>query len=227
MAKGIANLVSRVKKGGDQAEPAPSLKDEQQVLEDLRRLIESDIAAGFVPRDEIAETAAASMAGEADDAFLRREGERIAAEALAAHEAAQRDWPEVTDCDRLDAAFAALEASGVISRQNFTCCGTCGASEMWDEIDAARGEGRPVRGYAFFHRQETKAATKGRGLYLTYGACEEGEDRAVAVGHEIVAALAAEGLSTNWNGSMSHGIAVSLDWKRRSGPPPVPSGFTT
>ena len=37
---------------------------------------------------------------------------------------------------RVDEALAALEAEGVISRQNFSCCGSCGSSEIWDEIAA-------------------------------------------------------------------------------------------
>ena len=32
-----------------------------------------------------------------------------------------------------------LEAEGVIARQNFTCCGSCGAIEIWDEIEEAIG----------------------------------------------------------------------------------------
>ncbi|WP_370236168.1 hypothetical protein [Brevundimonas sp.] len=193
---------------------------EAEILADMRGYIETDVANGFVPVEGIAERAADVFHGEADPALLLREARRMTAEAVAAHEAARAHWPDVTDCDRLDAAFAALEASGVIARQNFSCCGTCGASEIWDEMKQARSNGRPVRGYAFYHAQDTESAAGGRGLYLNYGSCDEGAEAAVAIGHEIVAALAAKGLSPDWNGALDKRIGLPLDWKRR-GPGPA------
>ena len=75
----------------------------------------------------------------------------IADRALAAHRAGQAGWPAPTDCDRLDAAFAGVRAAGIVARQHFSCCGTCGAQEIHDEIDQADQE-RPVgRGFTFFH----------------------------------------------------------------------------
>jgi hypothetical protein len=148
---------------------------------------------------------------------LRRLAPRLLREALAEQAEFQRSWPSRTDCDRLDAAFAALEADGVIARQNFSCCGTCGSGEIWDEIEEAQKEGRPARGYAFFHMQDTESAVEGYGLCLNYGACEEGEAAAVAVGRDIVAALTAQGLQTDWDGSHAKRIGVSLDWKKRRG----------
>ena len=128
---------------------------------------------------------------------------------------AEREWTEATDCDRLDDAFAALEASGVIARQNFTCCGTCGSTEIWDEIGSAEAAGLPAHGYAFFHMQDTESAAEGYGLYLNYGACTEGEAAALAIGHEIVEQLEAHGLRTEWNGDWGTRIHVALDWKKR------------
>lgn len=186
------------------------------VMEDLRAIIDREVVGGFTPPDQIAQFAVDCQAGLADEAMLTREAERLTREALAAHQAAQVDWPAVTDCDKLDAAFASLEALGVVSRQNFTCCGTCGSSEIWDEIDTARNEGRSPRGYAFFHQQDTESAAEGYGLYLNYGACEEGSEAAVAIGHEIVEAFNAQGLATDWDGRIERRIAVSLDWKRRA-----------
>ncbi|MEH6698729.1 MAG: hypothetical protein V7672_08520 [Brevundimonas sp.] len=207
------------------APPPPGARyepTEADILGDLQRYIEVDVAGGFVPAGEIAERAVEVLEGEADAALLRREARRLTAEALAAHEAAKAQWPEVTDCDRLDAAFAALEASGVIARQNFTCCGTCGAYEIGGELEDARSQGRPARGYAFYHQQDTERGIEGEGLYLNYGACEEGEDAAVAIGHEIVAALKAKGLSPDWDGRIEQRIGVPLDWKRRG---PAPAGM--
>jgi hypothetical protein len=181
----------------------------------LRDSIRSDVASGFYDEDAILTQAIESHSDEIEPAILRREAQRLLREALVDHDAVQRDWPARTDCDRLDDAFAALEATGIISRQHFSCCGTCGSSEIWDEVDAVHKAGGPTRGYAFYHMQDTERATEGDGLYLNYGACEEGEDAALAVGRDIVAQLEAHGLRTNWDGSWSQRIGVSLDWKRR------------
>jgi hypothetical protein len=129
----------------------------------------------------------------------------------------------------LDDAFAALEANGVISRQNFTCCGTCGSAEIWDEMKAVEEAGGPVRGYAFYHMQDTESAADGHGIFPNYGACEEGEEAALAIGRDIVTQLEAQGLNCDWNGTQLEAqglncdwngdwgkrIAVGLDWKRR------------
>ena len=49
----------------------------------------------------------------------------------------QVSWPEITDCDRLDRAFAALERQGVVARQHFTCCWNCGNVEIRAEVEDA------------------------------------------------------------------------------------------
>jgi hypothetical protein len=197
--------------------PAPERPDVRDPIDDLRDQIRRDVASGFLAEDEILQNASDMFEGELDPALTQQEAPRLLREVLAEQAQFERSWPSRTDCDRLDAAFAALEAEGVIARQNFTCCGTCGSAEIWDEIQEAQESGRPARGYAFFHMQDTESAVEGCGLYLNYGACEEGEAAAVAVGHDIVAALAAHGLQTNWDGSLSKRIGVSLDWKKRRG----------
>lgn len=186
-------------------------------VDEMRGYIERDVAGGFITRDEMIDMALDAV--EADGGSLRAEAERIVDESLAAHRVAQADWPTQTDCDRLDTAFAALEAEGVISRQNFSCCGTCGSAEIWDEVDAARAEGRPGHGYTFYHQQDTDSAVEGYGIYLNYGSSEEGPEAALAVGRRVVEQLEEHGLQTDWDGSIEKRIGVSLDWKRRRAEP--------
>lgn len=189
-------------------------RSEADTLADFRAMIARDVAAGFDPPAAILQNASDCFEDELPGALMREVGPVYLAEALAAHAAVQAGWARPTDNDRLDRAFAALEAAGVIARQHFSCCGTCGSSEIWDEIDAASKTGAPVRGYTFFHMQDTESAAEGDGLYLNYGAVEEGESAALAIGHEIVAALAAQRLTTDWDGSWDRRIHVALDWKR-------------
>ena len=200
---------------------APPLTEELKAT--VARYVRELVRTGFLPADAVAGRAAEMLMGEAGEAALRREAERLLPRELAAHEADQVDWPTTTDCDRLDAAFAALEASGVVCRRDFSCCGNCGAAEIEGEMDEAAAAGaRPVRGYVFYHMQDTETAVEGGGLYLSYGPqWEEGltethyESRAKAIAREIVKDLTKSGLRVDWNGELNRRIRVDLDWKRR------------
>ena len=118
-------------------------------------------------------------------------------------------------CDCLDQAFAALERSGVVARQNFACCQTCGHAEIGDEIAEAQ-EKADVVGYTFYHMQDTERAAEGGGLYLSYGALEQTESALQKVGRSIVEALRKEGLKAEWDGDPKKRIEIrDLLWRRR------------
>ncbi len=195
-------------------EPLPPA-ERDEVVGWARDWARREIDGGYRKPEDIAEELPHMFEGELDEGELRALAPGLVQEALAAHRREQLTWPEITDCDRLDAAFATLEEAGIVSRQNFSCCGTCGSTEIWDEMAAVRDAGRPVRGYGFFHMQDTESAVEGGGLYLGYGAVEEGEAAALAVAQEIVATIERSGLRTNWDGSWNQRIGVMLDWKRR------------
>lgn len=199
---------------------------EAESLEQLENFIWRLVAAGYETPEEIMQAAEDYLADDLDPRQIQLASGPMLQRALAAHAEDEATWPILTDCDKLDAAFAALERKGVIARQNFSCCGNCGSTEIWGEIDAARDAGDPAHGYAFFHMQDTERAADGDGLYLNYGAVDEGEAAALAVGHEIVGELEAKGLQTDWNGSWDQRIAVSLDWKRRRTRPTSPPSTT-
>lgn len=186
-----------------------------QAMEDLKQRIRLDLGSGFYTYDEIVQNAVDYVIDEMDETLAANEARRLLPEMITQLRSEQEAWPAVTDCDRLDSAFRKLEEKGIISRQNFTCCGTCGSAEIWDEMAAVRDSGGPVTGYAFYHMQDTERAVDGDGLYLNYGATEEGEEAALDVASQIVAELEANGLKTDWNGSWNQRIAVELEWKKR------------
>ncbi|GAP45285.1 DUF6891 domain-containing protein [Streptomyces azureus] len=124
----------------------------------------------------------------------------------------QQTWAEPTDPDRLEQAFATLEDDGIVAREDFTCCRGCGMSEIGAEADGKPG----VRGFVFFHHQCTRGAAQGHGLSLYYGGFDGSEETTKAVGHEVVAALAAAGLSARWDGDPGKAIDVApLEWRKR------------
>jgi hypothetical protein len=181
---------------------------------ELRAFIDREVRSGFTPVGEIPEAAVEYLAADADASTLRLHADAYTADALVAHAEAQKQWT-TTDCDRLDASFAQLEAHGILARQDFSCCQNCGHGEMWDLAQSALAEDRPVRGYAFYHHQDTESAVEGGGLYLAYGSVTEGDEALTGIGHEIVGALRSNGLHVTWDGTTKKRIVVSLDWKRR------------
>ncbi|HEU5109794.1 MAG TPA: hypothetical protein VFT95_14725 [Micromonosporaceae bacterium] len=182
--------------------------------------VDIEVAGGYADREEIIEDAVELAMDEALDAGERLGGEAIrsiAAElvdrALSAHAERQASWPAVTDCDRLTAAFTELERSGIVARENFSCCTTCGVHEIGEEVERLDGV---ARGYTFFHEQDTEgAAEAGHPVFLSYGATRAGGGDPLAVGHEVVATLRRHGLDPHWNGDLARKIEVPLDWKRR------------
>jgi hypothetical protein len=206
---------------GKRRAPAPqpvvptAANDVEDLVEDLAAHIRGDVAAGFHRPEDILQSAIDVFRDDLPEAILAQHARECLDEALAAQAADEAGWPQTTDCDRLDAAFAALERGGIVMRQHFTCCGTCGSAEIWDEVKTFEAGGRRAYGYGFYHQQDTERAVEGGGIYLNYGACEEGEEPAIATARAIVAELERHGLATDWDGSCDRRIGVSLDWKRR------------
>ena len=53
---------------------------------------------------------------------------------IAAHAQQELTGDSPTDCDRLDQALDALEADGILVRENFTCCQFCGNVEFGTKL---------------------------------------------------------------------------------------------
>jgi hypothetical protein len=140
---------------------------------------------------------------------------RIVDDELLAHYGRQETWTAPTDCDKLDAAFAAMEKQGVVARQNFTCCNTCARAEIWDEVIAVEEDSERVAiGYAFYHMQDTERAVEGGAINIKFGATSDSTDE--AVGQHVFDALLAAGLDAGWSGSADDAVQVGLaDWRKR------------
>ena len=185
-------------------------------FDELHDFVKLQITAGYAPVEEIVAEAVEVFADSSLDVVaLTGAARAVAEQALAAHLAEQSTWPPETDCDRLDAAFAELSRGGIVARQHFSCCGTCGAHEIREEMEQAEKAGTFSRGFTFFHMQDTEHAVAGDGLYLSYGVAESDQSGAVAIGHEVVQILGRHGLAPAWNGKLAHRIALPLTWQRR------------
>lgn len=186
-----------------------------EIIEDLKKWIAELVANGFYSPDDVAEMAVNFFEDEIDLELLRGPAKELTEQAFEARVLEQAAWSKVTDCDRLDSAFADLEERGIISRQNFSCCITCGGAEIMEPIDDAVAQGKDVRGYAFYHQQDTDAAVEGHGIYLCYGARGGGMRAGKKIAGEIVEVLQKHGLNPEWSGWIVTRVHVPLDWKRR------------
>ncbi len=189
-------------------------------FDDLHDFIRAQVAAGYARPEEILDEAVELFAENAADPIaLRAAAQAIAEQALAVHVIEQAQWPQPTDCERLDAAFAELEGDGILARQHYSCCATCGVAEIHGELDRAEKSGSPARGFTFFHMQDTEHAIAGESLYLSYGSADRDSQASVAIGREVVDVLGRHGLTPAWNGKIAHRIALPVTWQRRRTPP--------
>ncbi len=188
----------------------------EELLEALKHYVTHEVRGGFASVTDIPAAAVEVVTAEdIEPADLLPYAEQYTADSLVQLHEEQQFWPDVTDCDRLDQAFADLEKTGLLSRQDFSCCQPCGHGDMSDEIESAIAQGRTVRGYTFYTWQDTEWTVDGQDLCLTYASVEDGDGATIAVGHEVVSALRASGLSVEWDGSIEKRIVVSVEWRRR------------
>ncbi len=190
--------------------------EEAQLRASVREYAESSARQGFTSAEDTERFAVEYFA---DDWPARRVGPVARLEtplAYERHAADEKTWLELTDCDRLDAAFADLEKRGILARQNYTDCGRCGADEMYALMEKRAREGQEVRGYTFFHEQDTEAAAIGETLYFSYGSIKDHPRYTKAIGREVAAALNRQGLTATWDGDVGNRVAVAnIDWKKR------------
>jgi hypothetical protein len=180
--------------------------DSREAVEGCVRL---RLRCGYDTRADLTQIAEDHLIGSGMQPLSRAQAQRLVDRLWLERVAEQAAWQGVTDPELLTRAFEALDASGITARENFTCCRSCGMAEIGAEREDARG-------FVFFHQQGTESAAQGHGLALYYGGFDGSEDTTTAVGHEVVAALRAAGLSTQWDGSPARSIVVQpLDWRRR------------
>jgi hypothetical protein len=87
--------------------------------------IKTWVWSGFYGRGDIQEMIGDVLEHDADEAMLRAAVESE----LAAKATAEKTWPRVADCNRLDAVFAEHDRGGVISLQNAGYTMSYGCSE--------------------------------------------------------------------------------------------------
>ena len=127
---------------------------------------------------------------------------------------AEASWPSTTDCDRLDQAFAELNARWIIALQN---AGYTMSDGLSDVSEALRKGGRKgVVGYCFYHGQDLERAVAGGGLMLAFGDLHDERSKRAEIGRCVRDVLESHGLTVQWNGDSEKRLSIpNIDWKRR------------
>lgn len=185
-------------------------------LEELRDQVLLWVLPGFNTRTEVLELAR-EFRDDDEMPVTDQQLELLVEDVWQTRLTEQQTWTEPTDADKVAAAFADLDAAGVVARMNFTCCQTCGVAEIDDE----RPTDRPSTGYVFFHQQDAeRLADTPAHLFLAYGTLDpipgQLADQDTEIGRQIADAFQAQNLPVTWNGSSTQRISIGpLAWQRR------------
>ncbi|MBB4979877.1 MULTISPECIES: DUF6891 domain-containing protein [Streptomyces] len=208
---------------GFPAAPAvPELPGE--VREEIEGRVRSLLVCGYDDRARLTRIAQEEVFSPDEHPVSREQAEALVDRLWLERVEEMAGWEGTTDPERLTAAFAGLDAAGIVAREHFTCCRSCGTAEIGAEEGADR-----ARGFVFFHTQCTEGAADGGPLYLLYGRFDHSPETtagttaetaagttAAAIGEEVAAALRGRGLSVEWDGDPGQAIQVTgLDWRRR------------
>lgn len=188
---------------------------EESIEMEIQQFIDRRVAEGFDSEEDIVESTLEYFEHDYPGDDLPNLATQLTERAIRKHLDAEKKWQEVTDCDKLDKVFERLEDEGIVSRQNFTCCQSCGHAEIWEEIEQAKQD-HEVSGYVFYHQQDTERACDEGMLYLAYGSVENADASALAVATKISEELTSCGFKVDWNGSLEKRICLlNFDWRRR------------
>ena len=179
-------------------------------LDRLRAFARVQVRSGYLSdqkvRDEVTEAAREDLAQDAENAAALA-GEVVDGE-ITALVVEQDTWPETTDVDRLQAAFAELEADGVLV--------LAAVEDHWDATAALTRldeAGESVAGVLFFNHTDVWHAVDHGMLELNLW---HGDTANVAVGDDllrlVLQALGRHELSATFDEGR---IETTLTWQRR------------
>jgi hypothetical protein len=217
--------------------PAEATPRDDVSDEDVREAARERVLPGFLDKSDVVVHVGDYLEIEGDPRVSR-----IVDEVWTDRLQEEAGWSGPGDYARVAAAFDALDEQGVVGRMNFTCCQTCGTTEIDDErtpVDAAEGD-YPFRewGYTFFHQQDAeRLVDEPATLYLSYSTFVPAPDldedllerwreddslrgeviaaSDASVGHRVADALRAQGLDVTWDGNTGARVEVAItQWRK-------------
>jgi len=99
--------------------------------------------------------------------------------------------------------FKNLRKKGILARQNFSCCGSCGSYELFNYI-----KDTDKIGYVFWHHQENKSFKKHGEVFLHFSSKSDDDAETIKIGKTIVEEIIKLNLPYEWNESASECIHI-------------------
>ncbi|MCX5745948.1 MAG: hypothetical protein NT062_26010 [Proteobacteria bacterium] len=196
--------------------PAVPAAPPAEVLAKIHQEVSWRVDGGYDTREQIAQRAAAAVARDwAGDVagIVSRELDA----SLEAHAKAEATWQGLTDGDKLDRAFAALERDGILTRPHFLATQDEASEAMKGEMARAKSAGRQIIGWVYFTESDTHAAMTNKMMGLFASAPKPGDAASRVIIRKVIARLKAQGLSVDWPyEDLAYPInIIKLDWKKR------------
>ena len=134
---------------------------------------------------------------------------------MAEKRSAEATWPEVTDCDRLEAVFDGLDSLGILALENAGYTSSDAPGDAWQMIKEAP-PGR-YRGFCVYHGQDVERAVERQPLFIGFDAVADDAQAKRAIAEDVAASLREGGFEVDWNGDPETRMSiVGIDWKRRT-----------
>lgn len=112
------------------------------------------------------------------------------------------------DKSALNAAFKMMRKFGILARQHFTCCQSCGCAAIDEMVEEKKKQRKPIPlGYCFYHAQDAERLRYDGKVHLAYGSIDDNGD-STAVGNIIAQCLTMCGAEFKWDGSQWTRIEV-------------------
>jgi hypothetical protein len=193
----------------------PAKGEERMLQPDVAEEIAVQVRAGFEKKTRLLEIFCEEMyePGELDPAQVASaidlEFEKLTKE--------QGSWPDVTDCDRLEAAFASLNKNGIIALHDAGFTQSDGYDDFLEALDQ-HPQRKSIIGYCYYHHQDTQRAVRGEGLNLAFGPVDPAEEQTqgAQIGEIIRKELEISGLRVDWDGTLNKRLNVpEFRWQRR------------
>jgi hypothetical protein len=192
------------------------------VLKELRERAELEIKAGFASQREILAMLSEVMKYDHElkgDELKegKKELKELIDKLLEQHQKDQKKFPEVTDCDKLDAAFADLEQQGILTAQNAGYTQSDGFEDINERYyRLSKKEQKAYVGFVFFHGQDLERVLEGGPLLFAFGSGKGDKKLDVKAGKLIQKALEAHGFKVKWNGKSDTRLEISkFTWQKR------------
>lgn len=209
----LAALLGLASVSAGAAAPGISVQDKADISAAITRLVWSGFDAKDDVRDAAIHETQPPVQSATDLAWLDRQIDQE----WSKKQAAEATWPARTDFNRLDDAFKAIRADGILAKHNAGNTQSDArddASEEWHQLGGPKSG---IKGFVFYHGQDVEGVRADGNLYIGFGTAPQGTVPALTIAQQSVAHLKKAGFNVTAPPDVDTRIVISgIDWKKRS-----------